>query len=103
VNFTTNEVQCRSKMIGTYFNDDKISACGICDNCLRNKKIIITSEEFNAISGQIKKEIYQNPISSSDLFQKLIPFRENKIWKVLTFLQEEKVISINSEGLIKGI
>ena len=101
VNFTTNEVQCRSKMIGTYFNDDKISACGICDNCLRNKKIIITSEEFNAISGQIKKEIYQNPISSSDLFQKLIPFRENKIWKVLTFLQEEKVISINSEGLIK--
>ena len=101
VNFTTNEVECRSKMIGTYFNDDKISACGICDNCLRNKKIIITSEEFNAISGQIKKEIYQNPISSSDLFQKLIPFRENKIWKVLTFLQEEKVISINSEGLIK--
>ena len=103
VNFATNEVQCRSKMIGTYFNDNVISACGICDNCLKNKKITITTEEFNAISGQIKKEILRNPISSADLFQKLTSFRENKIWKVLTFLQEENAISVDSEGLIKGI
>ena len=103
VDFTTNEVRCRSKMIGAYFNDTKISACGICDNCLKNKKITITTEEFNTISGLIKKEIFQHPISPSDLFRKLTSFRENKIWKVLTFLQEENVISINSEGLIKGI
>lgn len=103
VNFATNEVQCRSKMIGTYFNDNAISACGICDNCLKNKKITITSEEFNAISVLIKKEILRNPISSADLFQKLTSFRENKIWKVLTFLQEENAISVDSEGLVKGI
>src|SRR6185437_7321239 len=31
VNFATNEARCRSIMIGTYFNDNAISACGICD------------------------------------------------------------------------
>lgn len=103
VNFTINEVRCRSKMIGAYFNDEKIAACGICDNCLKNKKITISSEEFNAISSQIKKEIYQNPISPSGLFQKLTSFSENKIWKVLNFLQEENIISITSEGLIRGV
>jgi ATP-dependent DNA helicase RecQ len=102
VHFTTNSNLCRSKIIAFYFNDYSVSECGICDNCLTNKKIKLTSEEFNAISGQIKKESCLNPVSPADLFRKLHAFAENKVWKVLTFLQEEKIISIDSEGLIKS-
>jgi ATP-dependent DNA helicase RecQ len=39
IRFISSEAQCRSKMIGLYFGDNSIGNCGICDNCLRLKKI----------------------------------------------------------------
>lgn len=102
VHFATNKTQCRSKLIASYFSDFKISRCGICDNCLRNKETMITSEEFNAISARVKKESSLTPISTTDLLRKLSDFRENKVWKVLNFLQEENSVSVNDNGLIKN-
>ncbi len=101
VHFSTCKSQCRSKLIAFYFNDFNISACGICDNCLRNKETMITTEEFNAISARVKKESASNPISTTDLLWKLSDFRQNKVWKVLNFLQEENSLSVTAEGLIE--
>jgi ATP-dependent DNA helicase RecQ len=101
VHFSTGKSQCRSKLIAFYFNDFNISACGICDNCLRNKETAITTEEFNAISARVKKESASNPISTTDLLWKLSDFKQNKVWKVLNFLQEENSLSVTTEGLIE--
>ena len=40
IDYTKNRNSCRSKMIATYFNDYNVKRCGVCDNCLREKKII---------------------------------------------------------------
>jgi ATP-dependent DNA helicase RecQ len=33
------QTDCRSQMIAQYFGDEKAGSCGICDNCLRQKKL----------------------------------------------------------------
>ncbi|HET7117398.1 MAG TPA: ATP-dependent DNA helicase RecQ [Hanamia sp.] len=101
VHFATNKSQCRSKMIAFYFNDHKVRQCGICDNCLKNKNIKLSNGEFESISSEIKSATSKMQVSYSDLFQKLSLFKEDKIWKVLIFLQEENIITINNEGMIR--
>lgn len=103
IHFCTNENECRSETIGLYFNDHRLHPCGVCDNCLRIKNVILSNEEFNAISTQIKKISSESPLSSTKLFVQLSSFKKNKIRKVLTFLQQENIIMVNKEGLIKSI
>jgi ATP-dependent DNA helicase RecQ len=98
--YTKNSTRCRSKMIAGYFNDQNVKRCGICDNCIRDKQIIITTEEFNAIKESIKKIII-DPTTLPILFQCLPFYPKNKILKILNFLQEENKVTVSQEGLIK--
>ena len=54
IGFCHEEHQCRSSMISFYFNGSNLPPCGVCDNCLNNKNAIISAEEFNTGSSQIK-------------------------------------------------
>lgn len=101
LDYVNNIERCRSQIIADYFNDHDIKRCGICDNCLRAKRLIITTEEFNNISDQIKKIVSVHPLPLVSLFSELPGFNQKKIKKVLNFLQEESKISVSSNGLIK--
>ena len=103
IHFCLNEHECRSRMIGVYFNDHNLHACGVCDNCLKNKNTILSNEEFLSISNEIKKMSRHTFVSPAELFVKLSAFKQNKIWKVLTFLQEENIVFVNEKGLIKSL
>lgn len=102
IHFLKNKRECRSKMIAFYFNDLNVKECGVCDNCLRNKKSVLSNEDFNSISAEIKKSSSKIPVSYADLYQKLSFFKENKIRKVLIFLQEENIITIDNDGMIQS-
>ena len=88
-------------MIAAYFNDTNVRRCGICDNCLKEKNLTITKQEFEKITSGIKNTIAKMPLNSEQLIQRMQGFKENKIWKILNFLQEENQVSITEEGLIK--
>jgi ATP-dependent DNA helicase RecQ len=103
IGFSKNENQCRSSMISFYFNGSYLPPCGICDNCLRNKNVVISTEEFNSISFEIKKIASQEPVATKKIFEKLAGIKESKIWEVLKFLQEEELLIVNQEGLIKSL
>ena len=103
IQFCTNKNECRSKMIGMYFNDHNLDRCGVCDNCVTNKNNGVSNDEFNSISSAIKKLSSERSLSSTQLFQQLSGFKEHKIRKVLIFLQEENLINVNKEGLIKSL
>jgi len=47
IGFCNEEHQCRSSMISFYFNGSNLPPCGVCDNCLKNKNAIISTEEFH--------------------------------------------------------
>ncbi len=91
---------CRSKMIGNYFNDLSIKPCGICDNCINEKGVIVSKAEFENITMSIEKLTAKAPIHSNLLLKSLNTFRKEKVWKVLNFLQAENKINISQEGLV---
>ncbi|MEP6597543.1 MAG: ATP-dependent DNA helicase RecQ [Ginsengibacter sp.] len=101
VAYTRQTHNCRSKMIAVYFDDENVKRCGICDNCLREKNNIITKEEFENISAGIKNAISGKEINMEQLTKELPGFEQYKIKKILNFLLEENLLSINQEGLIK--
>lgn len=91
---------CRSKMIGNYFNDLSINSCGICDNCINEKAIIVSKTEFENITMIIDKLTAKAPVHSNVLLKSLNTFKKEKMWKVLNYLQAENKISITKEGLV---
>ncbi len=103
ISFCKSQDQCRSSMISFYFNECNLPPCGICDNCLRNKNVMISSEEFNSISFEIKKISGKEPVTAKMIIEKLPQVKESKIWKVLKFLQEEELVSVDEEGFIKSV
>lgn len=103
ISFCKNEIQCRSEMVNLYFNGPHLLPCGICDNCLRSKNLVISTEEFNSISSEIKKLTKEKALTSKIIIEHLSPVKGNKVWKVLKFLQEENIVTVNEEGLVKSI
>ncbi|HEX6847562.1 MAG TPA: DUF559 domain-containing protein, partial [Chitinophagaceae bacterium] len=67
VQYVQEPVTCRSKMIGTYFGDNKLRDCKVCDNCLRQKKVHIDQKEFEKISDRIQTVLAPQPLPSKEL------------------------------------
>ena len=101
IRYTQNTSRCRSEMIAVYFNDKTTRRCGICDNCIRDKNILISKEEFEAISEEVLNTVKTTPADLPMMYQKLSGFKHNKILKVITWLQSENKIRISKEGLIR--
>jgi ATP-dependent DNA helicase RecQ len=72
IHYLQHPIRCRTQMICGYFDEINDNACGICDNCLRNKKIEKKLEDWSEfILDQLKtksmtlQELESN-IKSSD-------------------------------------
>ena len=70
VEFINKSTGCRSQHIANYFTDVKISACGICDNCINEKVIYISTEEFTRITSQIKDRVKDKSLKIEDILSK---------------------------------
>jgi len=101
IQFVQELVTCRSKMIGTYFGDNKLHNCKVCDNCLRQKNIHIDEREFEKISHRIQTVLAPQPMPSKDLVDQLGGIKKEKAWKVLEFLQAENKIEMDSAGWVR--
>ena len=99
VNFTIEKSKCRSQFISFYFNDLKAVPCGVCDNCIENKKNELSQSEFQSISEAIRLAASQK-ITLDDLMAKIRFTNKAKFDKVFNFLQEENILNVTSEGLI---
>jgi ATP-dependent DNA helicase RecQ len=101
VSYVKEEAECRSRIIGSYFGDDNIRACGICDNCHRQKASILSKEEFETIHHRIINMVKYETLHTKELLLKLNGIKKEKAWKVLEFLQAENKIEMDSSGFIK--
>lgn len=93
--------ECRSKKIGNYFNDLTIKPCGICDNCINEKNIVVTNTEFENIAFTIKRLTEKEAQLPDFIFKNLPAIKKEKVWKVLNYLQAENKVSITEAGFIK--
>jgi ATP-dependent DNA helicase RecQ len=92
--------QCRSQLVGNYFGDAEIKPCGICDNCLKKKSAGLTTEEFSLIEKQILSALKVRPVHSRALVEHINGYKKEKAWQVITFLESEKKITVNRNGMI---
>ena len=93
---------CRSLFISHYFGDEEASACGICDNCLAKKASDFSAEEFNAIAAAIKLHLVNKKVTAEQLVADLSAVKKEKTWQVLRFLQAEKQIAADGQGLLQN-
>ncbi len=99
-NYVNNTVSCRSKLISIYFNAPGANDCGKCDNCINQKAIIITKEEFEKISSAILLLIKDTGMPVKGIQNILKDVKKEKLWKVINFLQAENKINADKEGNI---
>ncbi|HEU4860322.1 MAG TPA: ATP-dependent DNA helicase RecQ [Chitinophagaceae bacterium] len=99
--YVTELVTCRSKMIGSYFGDNKLHNCNVCDNCLRQKKVHIDEKEFEKISNRIQTVLAPQPLPSKELMDQLGAIKKEKAWKVIEFLQAENKLEVDNAGWVR--
>ncbi len=100
LNYIENNVTCRSKLIGTYFNDNFIAACKICDNCINANTTELTKEDFEKVINELYSVSKKTPLSLKNLTTFLPTYKKNHLWKVIHFLQEEERIYVDNLGNI---
>ena len=97
--FTTDTAGCRSQAIAAYFGSPALKPCGICDNCINQKALTISQEEFDRIAARITEAAAANSTITQMLTGAGIIGKE-KIWKVMNFLIAEEKISIEASGIV---
>ena len=98
--YIKEEMKCRSRVMGSYFGDDALKSCGICDNCLRQKAVTLSKEEFETIHNGVLNIIKKEPLHIKDLMLKLNGIKKEKAWKVIEFLQAENKIEMDQAGRV---
>jgi ATP-dependent DNA helicase RecQ len=101
INYTENTKTCRSVITGNYFGDENMQPCGICDNCLQLKKTKLTASDFANIKQRIEQALEAGPVSIESLLLKLKNISKEKTWEVIEFLQAEKKIAVNGDGMVE--
>jgi ATP-dependent DNA helicase RecQ len=94
------QTQCRSVIIGNYFGDQQIKACGICDNCLNQKKKEVNGKEFNEIHHSILEMVRVKPLTVPEIIDRLDKLPKEKTNEVIRFLQAEDRIGVSEDGKI---
>lgn len=99
--YVREQTECRSRIIGVYFGDEKIRPCGICDNCLRQKNESLSKEEFDTLHHRILHLVKYESLPAKELLLKLSNIKKEKAWKVIEFLQAENKIEMDATGHVR--
>jgi superfamily II DNA helicase RecQ len=98
--YIKEETDCRGRFIASYFGDHNVKNCGVCDNCLNQKAIHISKEEFEMINHRIVDSVKNVSIHTKELLHQLNGIKKEKAWKVINFLQAENKIELDKTGRI---
>lgn len=101
-----NGNDCRAVTIGRYFGDNNIQPCGICDNCLQQKKApeavesvaAAIMEMLRSTQGTKQTETKETP---DTLRAKTSPACSDDTWrKAFTWLEETNRINTGTDGSV---
>jgi ATP-dependent DNA helicase RecQ len=95
--YTEQTAKCRMLLIQDYFDENTSKTCGICDVCLKMKKLGLVSEKTQEITSKILSLL---PTTPSNLENQLIGEDNSLISKILKFYFESGLLAIDGQGLI---
>ena len=99
--YVSELVTCRSKIIGSYFGDNKLHNCKVCDNCLRQKMVHIDEKEFEKISSRIQTVLAPPAFAFKRINGTARYYKKEKAWKVIEFLQAENKLEVDNAGWVR--
>ncbi len=98
LNYIENTIDCRSKLIGRYFNDTLITNCQICDNCINTTADELSPEDVEKITRELLSLAKTTSVTIKNIRMLLPIYKKNQLWKVLRFLQKEEQLTISNQG-----
>jgi ATP-dependent DNA helicase RecQ len=99
--FVEENAACRSQLLANYFGDQSTKRCGICDNCLEQKNVPISDDEFETLRYRIINIVKYEHLPAEKLVQQLSGIGKKKAWKVIDYLQAEEIIAMDRNGIIR--
>jgi ATP-dependent DNA helicase RecQ len=102
IGYATSQHICRSRLLLNYFGQTVAEHCGHCDVCIDRRKTDLADQEFDVISGKIKMALRHNPIPADRIVASISQSSE-KVWKVLTWLEDVGLIGENQDGCLEWL
>ncbi len=103
IQYVLQTSECRSKVIATYFNDNEVKSCGICDNCIHLKLTPVSMLDFEEIEAHLYTLIVGRKLTVNNLLAQSKIIQREKLWNVFNYLQAEKKVIINKDGFLERI
>lgn len=99
VSYVSDHKLCRSIQIARYFNDHTLQPCGICDNCINNRRPAEVPEKtFALISKDILSYLDKKSLDVQEVDATFKSYPKDYLWKVIDYLQAEEMISSDKTG-----
>ncbi len=99
LDYTKLAEECRSNYIRNYFADATILPCGICDNCLDNRKKL---ESNKSIEEKLLKLLYNNPMPVETLVNNQPEkIKNERLSAIRKLLDEGALVLENGEVIAK--
>lgn len=93
---------CRSQFLGQYFGETQAPACGICDNCLAQKKKELTAEEWHQLKNYLTQTLPKTgSLSTAALAAQWPAWTKEKLAAALDKLAQEEFIQVSEEGTLR--
>jgi ATP-dependent DNA helicase RecQ len=98
INYIQNDSTCRQKQILSYFNEENLTDCGICDVCLEKKQPPIPLEQYITF---VLKNLAHTNFSARELIQGQNQRQQKAIAKAIETLLDQEKISLEPNGKLQ--
>ncbi len=101
VDYVQSDNRCRSQLLLAYFGETESLRCGKCDVCRERNRLDISELEFEIILERIKPLLINRPHYLQEIIDKIPEYNEDKIIKVIRWLQDNYKIEANEMNQLK--
>lgn len=99
-NYVSHAERCRSQMLLEYFGEINEQVCGVCDNCIKNKKKDKDQQQQTEAAMQAIRQALQHTLLPEELWHMLPALKKNIFLGALQALVESGEVKYDGQGKI---
>lgn len=99
IHYASSTSDCRSRLLVTYFGENKTVDCGICDVCLSKRRAAISSSRSEEIEKSILEVLAQSSTTITGIVRRMPHFAENDVIPIIRGLIEDGRIQGDGENI----
>lgn len=99
IDFSENNIVCRSRQLVAYFGEDSNENCGKCDVCTSNRKAKPGGTQFIAIRSEIEKSLTAE-VQNLNQIPTLKKYPQINVLEVLRWMAENDMIYVSGENQV---